>query len=446
MDLRDQQAELTGLVEEILAEARRQGADQAEVSVGVDSGLSVSVRKGELEQLEFNADRSFGITLYLGERKGTAATSDSSRAAIVDTVAAAKNIATYTEEDPCNGLAPADLAPAELPDLDLYHPWSIEPVAAEELARACEAAALQVDPRIVNSDGGHVNTNETLRIYGNSNGFVGAFAGTRHGISCMPIAEDDAGMQRDYWYTVARASSDLEQVEAVGRTAGERTIARLSPRSAPTGTFPVLFAPNLAAGLFGHLMGALSGGALYRRASFMLDSMGEMVLPEWISLTEFPHLPKGLGSAAFDGDGVATRSKSFVADGQVASYVLGVYSARKLDLTTTGNAGGVYNLDVVGRQTPYADMLASIERGLLVTELMGQGVNGVTGDYSRGAAGYWVEQGEIVYPVAEVTIAGNLKEMYQRIIALGDDVDYRGNIRSPSVLIEAMTLAGGGQA
>jgi len=446
LDLRDQQDELTHLVEEILAEAKRQGADQAEVSVSADSGLSVSVRKGELEHLEFNADRGFGITLYLGQRKGSASTTDSSASAIADTVAAARNIARFTEEDPCNGLADAELNPKSLKDLDLFHPWDIDPEGAQSLACECEEYGLVVDDRIVNSDGAQVNTNQSLRIYGNSHGFVGAYSGTRHGLSCVLIGEDQMGMQRDYWYTASRDAEDLESAHQVGEQAGQRTVGRLSPRSAPTGTYPVVFAPNMAGGLFGHLIGALSGGALYRRASFLLDSLGTQVLPEWLSLTERPHLLKSLGSANFDGDGVATYSKSFVEDGVVASYLLGTYSARKLNMQTTANTGGVFNLDIDGRKTPYADILKQVDRGMLVTELMGQGVNGVTGDYSRGAAGFWIENGEISYPVAEVTIAGNLKDVYRRIVAIGDDVDYRGNVRSGSVLVEGMTVAGGAQA
>ena len=442
VDLREQQDRLCSLVEDILAEAKRQGADQAEVSVSLDHGLSVGVRKGELENLEFNQDRGFGITLYLGQRKGSASTTDSSVDAIRDTVEAAKNIATYTEDDPCNGLADAELMPAELTELDLFHPWDVEPDQAIEMAVACEAAGLAVDERLTNSDGAQVNTQQSLRVYGNSHGFIGTYAGTRHGLNCVLIGEDEQGMQRDYWYSVARNANDLESVESVGEQAAARTVARLSPRSAPTGTYPVLYTPPMASGLIGHLIGALSGGALYRRASFMLDSMGEQILPEWLSLVERPHLRGALGSANFDGDGVATRTKAFVQDGKVASYVLSAYSARKLELQPTGNAGGVHNLDVDGPQTDAAELIKQMDRGLVVTELMGQGINGVTGDYSRGAAGFWVENGEIVYPVAEVTVAGNLKDIYGRIIALGDDVDYRHNIRAPSILIEAMTVAG----
>ena len=442
MDLRNSEDELNALVEQILSEAKRQGADQAEVSVSVDAGLAVSVRKGELENLEFNQDKGFGITLYLGQKKGSASTTDSSEEAIRSTVAAAKNIATFTQEDPCNGLADAELSPRQLNDLDLFHLWDLNPQQAVELAQSCEAAGLAVDERLTNSDGAQVNTQQSLRIYGNSHGFIGAYSGTRHGLSCVLIGEDQNGMQRDYWYTVGRAATDLEDALQVGQQAGERTVARLSPRSAPTGSFPVLFAPPQAAGLIGHLVGALSGGALYRRASFLLDSMGEQVLPDWLSLTENPHERKGLSSANFDGDGVATSTKSFVENGAVNSYVLSCYSARKLGLQTTGNAGGVHNLDLVGPATPLQDLMGGISQGLLVTELMGQGVNAVTGDYSRGAAGFWIENGQIAYPVAEVTVAGNLKDIYQRIAAIGDDVDMRNNIRAPSVLIESMTVAG----
>ncbi len=445
MDLREQEPELNTLVENILSEAKRQGADQAEVSVSIDAGLSVSVRKGELEQLEFNQDRGFGITLYVGQRKGSASTTDSSADAIRDTVAAAKNIATHTQDDPCNGLADPSLMPESLPDLDLFYSWDVEPEEATELAKICERAGLDSDPRLTNSDGAQVTTQQSMRIYGNSHGFIGGYSGTRHGLSCVLIGEDDAGMQRDHWYTVARDALDLEGAEQVGKHAAQRTVARLSPRNAPTGTFPVLFAPTMAGGLVGHLIGALSGGALYRKASFMLDSMGDLVLPTWMSLTEHPHLLKSLGSANFDGDGVATREKSFVADGVVTSYILSTYSARKLQTQTTANAGGVHNLDVEGPQAPVEQLIKQMGTGLLVTELMGQGINGVTGDYSRGAAGFWIEGSEIAYPVAEVTIAGNLRDIYSNIAGLGDDVDYRGNVRSPSILVESMMLAGSAQ-
>lgn len=444
-NLLQQEDQLKQLVQDILAEAKQQGADQAEVSASIDGGLSVSVRKGELESLEFNEDRGFGITLFLGNRKGSASTTDSSPSAIRDTVAAARRIANYTQDDVCNGLAPAELMPQTIEDLNLYHPWAVTPEQATAMAIECESAGLTTDERLTNSDGAQVSTQQSMRVYGNSHGFVGAYSGTRQGISCVLIAEDDNGMQRDYWYSVSRDAADLEQASSIGQIAAERTLARLSPRKTPTGTFPILFSPQMASGLFGHLIGAISGGALYRRASFLLDSLGTTVLPEWLSLQEEPHLQKALGSANFDGDGIATRAKAFIESGQVVSYLLSNYSARKLDMAPTGNAGGVHNLKVVGRETPAADLLSGMGTGLLVTELMGQGINGVTGDYSRGAAGFWVENGEVAYPVAEVTIAGNLLDMYQKVSAIGDDVDQRSNIRAPSVLLEGMTIAGDGK-
>ncbi|NKC00921.1 MAG: metalloprotease PmbA [Pseudomonadales bacterium] len=441
-NLRNRESELKSLVETILAEAKQQGADQAEVSVSSDAGLAVSVRKGELENLEFNQDQGFGITVYLGKRKGSSSTTDSSQQAIQETVAAAKRIATYTQEDECSGLADASLAPTQLDDLDLYHPWDVEPEELVTRAQACEAAGLAVDKRLTNSDGAQVNTQQAMRIYGNSHGFIGAYSSTRHGMSCVLIGEDDSGMQRDYWYTTSRDHNGLEATDDVGQQAGERTIARLSPRKAPTGQFPVIYSAQVASGLFGHLIGAISGGSQYRKASFLLDAIGEKVLPDWLSLVERPHLKRALGSANFDSDGVATKEKAFVQDGVVASYILSVYSSRKLGLEPTGNAGGVYNLDIEAPATPYMEMIGSIDRGLLVTELMGQGINGVTGDYSRGAAGFWIENGTVQYPVAEVTVAGNLKDMYRTIEAVGDDVDFRGNIRAPSVQIESMMIAG----
>lgn len=441
-DMRRGEAELRGLVEEILAEARRQGASAAEVSVSADTGLSVSVRKGTLETIEFNQDRGFGITVYDGPRKGSAGTSDSSREAIRETVRAALNIARFTQEDPCSGLADAELMPTSLPALDLFHPWQIDPARAEALALASEQAAFDHDPRVVNSEGAHVNTQQSCRVYGNSHGFVGSMVGTRHSLSCVAIAEDAGGMQRDYWYTVARDPERLEDAAAVGRRAADRTVARLSPRRVQTGRFPVLFAPEVASGLVGHLLGALSGGAQYRKASFLLDALGHQIAAPHLSLVEEPHLPGRIGSAAFDGDGVATWSKPFVSAGVAEHYVLSTYSARRLGMRTTGNAGGVFNLTVRGETRSVPELLAAMGRGLLVTELMGQGVNAVTGDYSRGASGFWVEHGEIAFPVDEITIAGNLKDMFQRLELVGDDVDERGNIRAPSLLIGEMTVAG----
>ena len=442
IDVRESEGELKTLVESILGEARKQGAGAAEVSASQDAGLSVTVRKGELETVEFNQDRGFGITVYLGNSKGSASTSDSRPAAIVETVAKALDIARHTQADPCNGLADAQLMPTSLPDLDLFHPTPMEPARAEEIARTCEAAGLEFDGRIVNSEGADVQAQQACRVYGNSHGFIGSQSATRYGTSCVLIAQDDNGMQRDYWYTTDRDSAALDAPESVGRRAAERSVARLSPGKLPTGSYPVLFNAQMAASLAGHLIGALSGGALYRKASFLLDSLGSPVASDHLHLVEQPLLPKAIGSTGFDGDGVATRDQAFVEGGVVQSYALSTYSARKLGLATTGNAGGVHNLTLSGRTLPFEDLLREMGRGLYVTELMGQGVNGVTGDYSRGASGFWVENGEIRQPVHELTIAANLKDVYRNIVGLGDDLDVRGNVRAPSVLIGAMMVAG----
>jgi PmbA protein len=438
----DHQQELTALVENILGEAKSQGADEAEVSVSMEQGLGVSVRKGELENLEFNQDRGFGITLYFGKRKGSASTTDSSEAAIRETVMAAKGIARHTQEDPHSGLADPRLMASEAVDLGLYDPWSIEPEQATAMAVASEEAGLALDSKLTNSDGAQVSTQQALRVYGNSHGFLGAYPSTRHSLSCVLIGEDNNGMQRDYWYTLSRQWQALQDPAEVGVEAAKRTLARLSPRKAPTGKYPVILAPNLAAGLIGHLNGAISGGAQYRQASFLLNAIGQRVLPEWLSIREEPLKPGGLASAYFDGDGVATRNNVFVDKGYLSSYILSSYSARKLGLDTTGNAGGVHNLHLDGPMKPKEELMAGIDQGLLITELMGQGVNGVTGDYSRGASGFWIENGEIAYPVAEFTLAGNLKDMLLNIVALGDDIDERSSIRAPSLLLDAMTVAG----
>ena len=442
MEFIDHQQELTALVENILGEAKSQGADEAEVSVSMEQGLGVSVRKGELENLEFNQDRGFGITLYFGKRKGSASTTDSSEAAIRETVMAAKGIARHTEEDPHSGLADAHLMASGPVDLGLYNHWPVEPEQATDMAVACEEAGLALDSKLTNSDGAQVSTQQALRVYGNSHGFLGTYPSTRHSLSCVLIGEDNNGMQRDYWYSLSRQWRALEDPAEVGLEAAKRTLARLSPRKAPTGKYPVILAPNLAAGLIGHLNGAISGGAQYRQASFLLNAIGQRVLPEWLSIREEPLRQGGLASAYFDGDGVATRDNVFVDNGYLRSYILSSYSARKLGLETTGNAGGVHNLHLDGPMKPKDQLIAGIDQGLLITELMGQGVNGVTGDYSRGASGFWIENGEIAYPVAEFTLAGNLKDMLLNIVALGDDIDERSSIRAPSVLLDAMTVAG----
>ena len=429
-------------VEQIIAEARRQGASACEVAVSMEQGLSTTVRQREVETVEFNRDQGFGITLYVGQRKGSASTSASGEAAIRETVAAALAIAKHASEDACAGLADAALMARELPDLDLYHPWSIAPEQAVELALTCEEAAFATDKRISNADGTSLSTHQGCRVYGNSHGFIGGYASTRHSLSCVMIAEGDGQMQRDYWYDVNRQGELLADPAKIGRLAAERSVARLGARPVPTCEVPVLFAPELATGLFGHFLAAISGGNLYRHSSFLEGALGQRLFPEWLNLDERPHIPRAMGSATFDGDGLATYGKPFVAGGELVSYILGTYSGRKLGLPSTANSGGVHNLFVSHGDEDQRALLKRMGRGLLVTELMGQGLNLVTGDYSRGAAGFWVENGEIQFPVQEVTIAGNLRDMFSRIVAVGSDLELRGNIRTGSVLIERMTVAG----
>jgi PmbA protein len=444
----DKIARLNARVEMVLDEAAKAGASACEVIASDDVGLGVRVRDEDLESVEFSQDLGFGITVFVdasgGPRRGSASTSDLGDGAIRETVAAACNIARHTESDPCNGLAEAALMAWDERDidLDLDFPWDVDVEAARELCLTAETAALAADSRIKQSEGASFNSHRGWRVYGNSHGFIGSQAGTRYSLSCVAIAQDDAGMQRDHWYTVARDREGLEEARAVGAQAAARTVARLGSRPIDTARVPVLFSAEMAKGLVGHAIGALSGGALYRKASFLTDSLGRQLFPDGVSLMERPRLKKALGSAAFDGDGVATREQAFIDDGRIASYVLGTYSARRLGLETTGNAGGVHNLTVVGDQEPVEVLLARMNSGLLVTELMGQGVNMVTGDYSRGMSGFWVDNGSIGHPVEGVTIAGNLNDLYASIVGLGDDIDRRGNVITGSVLVEAMTIAG----
>ena len=435
-------ADLLALVELALEEARVLGASQAEASVSVDVGLSVGVRLGEVETVEYQRDRGMGVTVYFGTRKGSASTADLGAAALRETVAKACSIARYTAEDPCAGLADADCLATDVPDLDLSHPWDLSPERACELALECEAAAMSVDRRVSNSEGAGVSTHRGLRAYGNSHGFLAAYPGTVHSMSCAVLGVEGESMERDYWYTTARDWHELEDAAGVGRLSGERAVRRLGARKLATMRAPVLYAPEVARGLLGHFLGAIRGGSQYRRASFLLDAAGTQVFPDWFAMSERPHLPRALASAPFDQEGVATRDRELVAGGVLEGYVLGSYSARKLGLRTTGNAGGSYNLIVPGRGRDFEGMLALMGRGLLVTELMGQGVNGVTGDYSRGATGFWVEDGRIAYPVHEVTVAGNLRDMYRTMVEVGSDMDSRGGVRVGSVLLEEMTIAG----
>jgi PmbA protein len=436
------QSDLESIIERALEEARVRGASQAEAGVSQDSGLSVGVRLGEVETLEHQRDRSMGVTVYFGQRKGSASTADFSLDAVRDTVAKACSIARFTAEDACSGLADAALMARSQPDLDLDHPWPLSADRAIEIAKSCEAAALAFDSRINNSEGASVATHQGLHVYGNSHGFVGGYPTTSHTVSCVVLAGTGDEMQRDYWYSTSRDWRDLEEAEAIGRESARRTVARLGPRKLSTRRAPILFMPEMARGLIGHFAAAIRGSSQYRQSSFLLDAAGQQVFPKAISIAEQPHIPKAMGSAPFDDEGVATRERELVRDGVLTGYILSSYSARKLGLATTGNAGGAHNLVVAPTAGGRAEMLARLGTGLLVTELMGQGVNAVTGDYSRGAAGFWVENGEIQHSVAEITIAGNLRDMLKDIVAVGDDVDARGGIRIGSVILKEMTIAG----
>ncbi|GAA0389055.1 metalloprotease PmbA [Pseudomonas veronii subsp. inensis] len=429
-------------VEQILAEAKRQGASACEVAVSLEQGLSTSVRQREVETVEFNRDQGFGITLYVGQRKGSASTSASGAEAIRETVAAALAIAKHTSEDESSGLADKALMAKDLQDFDLFHAWDITPEQAIEQALICEAAAFDADARIKNADGTTLNTHQGCRVYGNSHGFIGGYASTRHSLSCVMIAEADGQMQRDYWYDVNRQGDLLADPVSIGRRAAQRAARRLGARPVPTCEVPVLFSAELAGGLFGSFLGAISGGNLYRKSSFLEGALGQKLFPEWLTIDERPHLMRAMGSSAFDGDGLATYAKPFVEKGELVSYVLGTYAGRKLGLPSTANSGGVHNLFVTHGDEDQAALLRRMGRGLLVTELMGQGLNMVTGDYSRGAAGFWVENGEIQFAVQEVTIAGNMRDMFKQIVAVGNDLELRSNIRTGSVLIERMTVAG----
>jgi PmbA protein len=435
--------DLESIIERALEEARSRGASQAEAAVSQDTGLSVGVRLGEVETLEHQRDRSMGITVYFGQRKGSASTADFSPDAVRATVAKACSIARFTAEDACSGLADAHLMAKSPPNLDLAFPWNVGADRAIEIAKSAESAALAFDSRINNSEGASVNTHQGLHVYGNTHGFVGGYPTTSHSLSCVVLAGTGDEMQRDYWYSSSRDWRELDEPEAIGREAARRTIARLEPRKLSTRRAPVLFVPEIARGLIGHFTAAIRGSSQYRESSFLLKSVGQQIFPKGFSIAERPHIPKAMGSAPFDDEGVATRDRELIADGVLTGYILSSYSARKLGLQTTGNAGGAHNLIVAATSSGgLPAMLRQLGTGLLVTELMGQGVNMVTGDYSRGAAGFWVERGEIQFPVAEITIAGNLREMFAGIAAVGDDIDIRGGIRIGSILLQEMTIAG----
>ncbi len=433
---------LKNIISDTLKTAQSLGATQAEVGLSVSQGLSVATRMRAVETIEHQQDNGLGISVYFGQHKGNANTSNLDAEAIRKTVEAACNIAKYTSDDPCTGLADADLMATDIKELDLFHPWDITPEAVIELALECEAAALDYDARIVNSDGASVDMNAGMSVYGNTHGFLQSQQKTRHSISCSVVGESEGNMQRDYWYDVSRNSDQLATACSVGKKAAERTVKRLDARKLKTQQSPILLVPEMARGLVSHFTSAIGGSAQYRKASFLLDSVDTQVFPEFLQLVEHPFEPQALGSANYDGEGVAVAQGALVSDGVIQNYLLDSYAARKLGLQSTGHASGVHNLAVSSTGKSFVDCLKTMHQGLLVTELMGHGVNNVTGDYSRGAAGFWVDNGEIQYPVEEITIAANLRDMFMGIVEVGKDVDRRGNIFTGSILINNMTIAG----
>ncbi len=433
---------LNRIAGQVLDIARRVGATAAETEVSQAVGQSVTVRQGEVETIAYNRDKGIGVTLYVGQRRGQASTADFSDDAIRAAVEKAFAIARYTAEDPAAGLADATRLARHWNDLDLYHPWPLSVEEAIELGREAERAALAVDARITNSEGSSVSRGDSEFVYANSNGFMGGYRASRHHIDVSVIGEDEAGLQRDYWYTAARVASELQPAADVGRMAGERTARRLNARKLGTLECPVLFEAPEASDLIGSFVHAVSGGTLYRKSSFLLDSLGQVIFSPQVTIREEPHIPRARASAPFDAEGVATVPRNVVSGGVLEGYFLGSYSARKLGMSSTANAGGAHNLVVVPGSDDLAAMMKRMGRGLLVTEQLGQGVNLVTGDYSRGAAGFWVENGEIAYPVEEITIASNLKDVFRGIVAVGNDVDRRGSRHVGSILVDRMTVAG----
>ena len=442
MDAKAVAAKLTEVAARTIELARAYGASQAEVGVSHDEGLAVTVRMGELESVERQRDRGLAVTVYKDGRKGSASTTDFSAASIEETVKKAISIGSFTAADPYAGLADASAMAVDPPDLELYFPWDVDVDAAAAIALRAENAARAVDPRIENSEGATVSTNAGHRVYANTHGFLGGYSTSTYSTSCSVVAKENGALERDYWYTVDRVPERLASPESVGEEAARRTLKRLGARQIATRVVPVVFPPELGKSLFGHMVAAIRGTAQYRRASFLLDAVGRKIFPDFVEIDEEPHLRRAMGSAPFDAEGVATRPRSLVAQGVLQGLVLSSYSARRLGLPTTGNAGGVHNLIVKPTAGPLAELIAGLDQGFVVAELLGQGVNIVTGDYSRGAAGFWVENGAIVYPVNEVTIAGNLTEMFTRIAAIGSDVDVRGTIRSGSVVVDGLTVAG----
>ena len=438
---KDDERELEGIVERILVEAKQQGATAAEVGVGDVMGLSVTARDGDVETVEFSADRGFAITVYVGERKGNASTTDAQEESIIESVTAALQIAKHTEPDPYSGLADPDRLATEFPDLNIYHPRKLDVDSAKDQALEAEDAAMSLDERMYKSDGAHVNARSACSAYGNSHGFLRAERSSTYGINAEVIAKSEFGMQRDYWYSAARRPSHLESPATVGKIAAQRTLRKLDPRPIQTSSYPVLFESPVAAGLIGHLMSAISGRALYLNSSYLLNSMGTEVATKALTLREYPFMECAAGSKSYDSEGVASSEKAFVEEGVVQNYVLSSYSGRHLNMPTTGNAGGVSNLCIEAELQPVEEVIKQMGRGLVVTSVMGQGVNVVTGDYSRGASGYWIENGEFAHEVDEITIAAKLDDIYKNMVAFCDDVDTRPNIRTGSILVESMTVA-----
>ncbi|EGQ9180183.1 metalloprotease PmbA [Vibrio alginolyticus] len=446
MDIKQQVAEQRTELEQAVARALKLASaksDAAEVAITKSTGLSVSTRMGEVENVEFNSDGALGITVYRGQRKGSASTSDLSEAAIEQTVIAALDIAHYTSEDPFAGPAAKEYMVQEIPELDLFHPDAPDPDYAANVAIAAEKEALSYNSAIKQSDGASYDSHYGVKVYGNSHGLLASYASSRHSTSCCVIGVGQNGeMERDYSYTVARHRDDLWTPETVGRKAAENTANRLDAQRLKTGQYPIMFAADVATGLIGHLVMAISGGNLYRKSSFLLDHLGKQVLPEWFNISERPHVLRGLASSPFDSEGVYTQDREIITDGVLATYLLTSYAARKMKMTPTGHAGGIHNWYVKSTGQNFEQMLKELGTGLLVTEVMGQGVNVVTGDYSRGAAGFWVENGEIQYPVSEITIAGNLKDMFTKIVAVGSDIETRSQIQTGSILLDSMKVAG----
>ena len=436
-----QRTRLEQAVSQALSIAQK-GCDSAEVAVSRTTGMSVSTRMGEVENVEFNSDGALGITVYHNQRKGSASSTDLSEEAIARTVQAAIDIAKYTSEDPCSGPADRDLLAFEAPDLQLFYPSEVSADQAIDYAANAEKAALSADPRITNTEGGSFNSHYGIRVFGNTLGMLQSYCSSRHSMSACVIAEENGDMERDYAYTIARKLDDLKSAQWVGEECARRTLSRLAPRKLATQKAPVIFAPEVATGLFGHLVGAISGTSVYRKSTFLLDSLGKQILPDWLTIRELPHVIGGLASTPFDSEGVRTEDRLIIENGVLNNWLMTTYAARKLGLKSTGHSGGIHNWHIAGQGLGFDDMLREMGTGLVVTELMGQGVSGITGDYSRGASGFWVENGEIQYPVSEITIAGNLKDMWASIIATGDDIETRSNIQCGSVWLPEMSIAG----